>query len=272
MNTSCLSLRILSSVGNRSKRSVLMNLRNDRAFTLIELLVVIAIIAILAGMLLPALAKAKTKASEIACRNNLRQIGLAFQQYLGDSNDIFPGAASKGSYDPMEEDWIYWNTHDSRIPGQMRDPKNSPIAKHIGNFNTNLFRCPADMDVKKRDQEQAKNPTSQNRYLYSYVLLSHVESATSAGNHGMSSLYGKGVPPLHFKASSIRNPSDKMMVVEEKSSSGSSATPDDGRWVPLDNKMSDRHNKKGTVVFPDNHIEAVDQKFADTRQHYDPTR
>jgi prepilin-type N-terminal cleavage/methylation domain-containing protein len=243
-----------------------------QAFTLIELLVVIAIIAILAGMLLPALGKAKGKASEIACRNNLRQIGIAFQMYLGDNNDTFPGAASKGSYEPMEEDWIFWNTHDTRIPGRMRDPKNGPISRYIGNFNTNLFRCPADTDVKKRDQEQIKSPTSQNRYLYSYVLLSYVESSGTIKNHGMSSLYGKGVPPLHFKATSIRNPARKMMLLEEKSSSGAAANPDDGRWVPLDNKLSDRHSKKGTVVFPDSHVESVDQRFADTREYYDPLR
>jgi len=117
-------------------------------FTLIELLVVIAIIAILAGMLLPALGKAKTKAQVITCMNNHKQLLLAWTMYAGDNGDRLPYAYAQDA-NPNTSDgaWVQgildWGNLSARDNWDPKHLIQSPLYKYVGG-SMGIWKCPAD--------------------------------------------------------------------------------------------------------------------------------
>ncbi len=203
------------------------NKTNETGFTLIELLVVIAIIAILAGMLLPALSKAKAKAQGTACLNNHKQLCLAWNIYAGDHNDniIYSYSSANGeantgraTYEkgigfvggsmnwenPTECDYLYTN-----------NVSRSPLFEY--SKAPNIWVCPGD----KSTVNIARGADGKNgvrRRIRTMSINNYVGGQTADGVNYTESWDSNEV--LNYrKLTSIKNPSRTWVILDERADS-----------------------------------------------------
>ena len=184
--------------------------KKSRGFTLIELLVVIGIIAILAAMLLPALARAKAKAQQSACLQNLKQMGLAWVMYYDDNADKLAMNYKNNNQNWAGPNWVLGDMNPSVHPTDMT---NTAMIMQGTLFqytkNVQVYSCPADIGPDAR-----MTPANTTR-VRSYSMNSYMNSDNEMySSHGGGNA---GVYKINYKATDIRNPMpvNAMVFTEE---------------------------------------------------------